>query len=554
MCSTDVSAEAPPDFVPDFIQQRQRQQQQILADAVHNPHNAILPAQPEHGNAGSSLSEEQGAGQDPHSPVNAVQSSDASSSRWEQFRDWFSRQHVTVSDVQVEEPKEVDFDVPTPSKVFREQYRLDLLTESIYDTLIQEGFGSAGRATWERAEALAFGRLRSEHVIKRWLREGRERVRQAEHEAATEESLCITIAILDNSRHTVGIDKLTVYVSEYTVSTDATLSIGQANVSHSTGEVDREDQLLFEREDGVLVYGQQATLNIQSDPEGYATAGPNVTVFGPDMLRVAITPSKLLHGHNATSTCSPQELLRAIEEAEERLEEHGITADLKQGKIARLDLTRTVDLPRACSEYEDVLKQRDLAHMPSSSVDTTLYWGGGTRNKSRSLTYYDKGLEQQGKPSSTARMEYALRKAETVRSQLGHNRVPKLLNDFGVIEDVFYGITDRLIPRTTTGKAMQDKVNLTQQDWANVRNNIDKTQNVSLRQLAAYAISKLSASELEALEAEHRQTSGRKAAQRVRDKIDELLDAAAECGGVSDARLYSELRQSFCKQFTSEDQ
>jgi hypothetical protein len=83
-----------------------------------------------------------------------------------------------------------------------------------------------------------------------------------------------------------------------------------------------------------------------------------------------------------------------------------------------------------------------------------------------------------------------------------------------------------------------------------VGNAIDKTRSLSLRQLAAYAISKLSASELEALEEAHRATGGRKAAQRVRDKVDELLDAAAQCGGVSDAQLYSELRQAFCKKFT----
>lgn len=533
MCDTNSSTEAPPDFLPDCIRQRQRQQQQILADAAHNPHNAIPPAEPPPEHAGSSVSGDPGSEQDPHSPVNnAVQTYYDFTGPGYDLNAW---KHLISPKVNVEDVTK-----------YITQHNLHCL------------------------EAIE---LANQDQRVRNLRELGKR-REGEVEAADAESASITIRIpltqrygdffppnvigenqtpkggtsvtLDDLRkaHPLGLDKLRVCVTEdqYSVSDTSAFSISQADVDFSTGEVSREDFHLFDTDTRVAT-GQRATLNLTSD-EGWDEV--QVTVYEPDRMIVTLTPGKILHATNSYVTATAQEASQAVARAERLLMQQGIKADLHSANLSRVDIARTVHLPRKVREYSSVCRR--LLDFPRTQFQPYMH-GAQWRNNSREISFYDRKMKQEQESSHIGRMEYKLRTKDACQAQLKAETVTHLLMDYGQIHAAYNEALERLFEADLSDEGNQpqtEEAMMTVDNWLKVREQVDPQKRGAVsRMMHAALIARLTDQEVENLIEAEREAKGRQAAYRLRKKVKQFHDAASYVEEESTAKLYNELKAAY---------
>lgn len=194
-----------------------------------------------------------------------------------------------------------------------------------------------------------------------------------------------------------GIDTVRLWIRDFTVADNATLTV-QTTSTASTGETD--DTILYQISDGV-VYGGKAYLNTDL----FAA-----TLHSPEALFVQASLPKQLHRDNRAET-SGIDIGLALTALEGALWRAGISTDIREARISRLDIARTVHLDRPVAAYASAIRSLTYPRM-----DRTSYYSGGARwsNSRHQVSFYDKGLEQEGVPSSTARLEYRLIKGQAV--------------------------------------------------------------------------------------------------------------------------------------------
>ena len=327
-----------------------------------------------------------------------------------------------------------------------------------------------------------------------------------------------------------GIDTVRLWLQDFTVADNSAFEIRTTSTA-STGETD--DTLLYEVSDGV-VYGGKAYLN--TDLFG-------CTLHSPEALFVQASLPKQLHRDNRAEA-SGIDIGLALTALEGALWRAGISTDIREARISRLDIARTVHLDRPVSAYAGAIRSLTYPRM-----DRTSYYSGGARwsNSRHQISFYDKGLEQTGTPSNECRLEYRLIRGESIARYTPFEKAGDLTASTATadLDGVYYTATSTLLDMDTT--AMNTDSSTTGHDAlleALVRDDVHGATSV-MQQVIWLATATEEEREAALRAIQHHKT--RQEAYRVRKKWDKLQKYADLYAKESTSRtvLWRELKEHF---------
>ena len=329
-----------------------------------------------------------------------------------------------------------------------------------------------------------------------------------------------------------GIDTIHLLTDAFSVALNNTLTI-QNTVDASTGE---SNEVPLYRDGGHVVEGGKAYAN---------TPLAQLTIYSVDALSVQCSLPRLIRSDNTEEIRTPEQLMLALASLERHLQTIGVKARLTDAKITRLDLCRTATLPRMVRDYEPALK-----HLQFPRMNRTRYEGTGRRwsNSLRGAVFYDKGREQTGEDSRTARLEYRLQDSRSVRRHTGISTTSDLLDNLSPMNDAYTGATDKLLSAdlpedvSTTGKGVRALLEALQD-----------VHDVATKAALAIFLHKSDADEREELyqhmrDLEREGIIPTNSARRLEKKLQKLQPAAGTLADhdVSPADLLRELQDAFC--------
>lgn len=229
----------------------------------------------------------------------------------------------------------------------------------------------------------------------------------------------------------IGIDDIQLLITDFEVDSSAQLRTNSA-VDIGTGET--HDRPLFQPNgEGPPVEGTKA----------YANPGPiGITIRGVDALFVDVSLPSLLDGDNLVPVDTKLRLETAIAVLHEKLRVFGITADIPNAKICRLDVFRDVQTENPLIDYQVPLGSLEFPYM-----ERQRYGDGGYRwhNKSRQILLYPKG-ETMGENNRVQRLEYRVTRTRRLRDQMYIETVSELQDAFNRVRIAFRKAVRTLFP------------------------------------------------------------------------------------------------------------
>jgi hypothetical protein len=213
------------------------------------------------------------------------------------------------------------------------------------------------------------------------------------------------------------IDTLKVYLPEFQVADNSSLTIQPSAYRSDTGEL-LSDFKLYENEEGEITSGSKAYLN---------TEDFNLTI-GARGAFVQFSIPKVAHKGNNIYWASKDEASSAILKVEEGLFQAGLYADLRKGDISRIDTFANVEASEPFSSYSGVFSLLRGSRKFKRDYGTTILWG----NTQAELTIYDKNEELKRRRLSGVadknllRFEYRLLNKKKSEKILGFSKVEEI--------------------------------------------------------------------------------------------------------------------------------
>ena len=332
-----------------------------------------------------------------------------------------------------------------------------------------------------------------------------------------------------NSTPNTGVDTVHLFTDDFRVSDRPALTV-EDRTDMETGAGDVVPLFRPGSPDAEPVHGRKAYHN---------DALAQITVYGHAALSVQAALPKHLREDNSDAVSSDAELTLALSSLERHLQRLGIRTNLHSARVTRLDLCRTVDLQDSIDAYEPALRSLTFPR-----TDRTRYEGTGFKwaNGSRQVVLYDKGLEQTGERSRTARLEYRLTGSEAVKQHSDLQTAEQLLEHMSDVDSTFQKAAERLFSAEPATDATT-----TEEGFRAVLEALDGQHGASTKTLLAFAVNRMTADEREQLIQAVKEKQGRTAAYRLQQKFDDLQGAASvfDRASRSEAALYRELRSAF---------
>lgn len=232
-------------------------------------------------------------------------------------------------------------------------------------------------------------------------------------------------------RTAIGIDTIGLIASDFRVAETAELQVRKKSNS-GTGET--ENRPLYR-----LGAGGQVVVGTRS----YGNLGEiSVTIYGPEALSIQVTLPRVLKPNNRAPVDTSFRLRMSLKVVEKRLQEFGITTELSEADITRLDITRNVHTTGRLPDYQPVLSR---CSFPRTEVRKYADGGHHWTNGSRGLLLYAKGAKEDTDPL-VQRLEYRLTKKRSVKAQIGTASLRGILEDFDSIRRAYRSAVDELLP------------------------------------------------------------------------------------------------------------
>lgn len=191
-----------------------------------------------------------------------------------------------------------------------------------------------------------------------------------------------------------------------------------------------QDDYLFTDTSGTQCHGQNAYYNSNTC---------NLDINKDKGMLVQFCVPKVTTGGNYY-TADKQETRQAFDTVQTHLSDHGIRCNIQEGKVSRLDLTKTVETDHSFSTYLPVLQLLDgkRAKDKRSYQAETMLFG----NRSIQVCCYNKiaelhsqGLDTSPYPANSFRAELRLLKGRKVHDSLGIATGNDLINHWDNLED-----------------------------------------------------------------------------------------------------------------------
>ena len=315
----------------------------------------------------------------------------------------------------------------------------------------------------------------------------------------------------------VGIDTMRIWTENYEVTEPQLLSGAEA--------VERTD----------LDTGEMRT-------EAKMNGGRFSLAIYEDAMVVTASLPRLIRSTNAVGATG-SDVLKAVQNLQRLLSEHGVTTDLRKAKVSRLDLCVTANLPAPLADYDAALSRLEFPHMQMQT------YGNGNRtwqNRQRSITLYDKSKESGSASGTLTRLEYRLKRADAVRRHTGLETVHELLTQPEAVRTAYISAVERLFNIPAGPDADTD----TKPDaFRAVLKAVAEEQSRSVPSTAmmTYAVAEASDGFLKAVERIVEEERGRQAAYRFRKKLKRLQGYADAYRDATDtvADRVAELRKAF---------
>jgi hypothetical protein len=222
-------------------------------------------------------------------------------------------------------------------------------------------------------------------------------------------------------------------------------------------------------------------------------------------------------------------------------EEAGIVTSLEIGNISRLDICRTVTLPRLVPEYQEVIRSLTFPRMKA----THYYSGARWSNKQREISLYDKTKEQtstrgkEGEDSRECRLEYRMVKGEAVANHYGSKVAYDLTTEkgFEMVLQSFAKMTDKLFSLD-----VEDLSDACETGVGPAVERLSEERKFLAAVAAHYLTQQQKEEAIRAAAKDHRQK-----ASRLRKDLQEGMKNAAYLSeeGKTEAKLYAELKAAF---------
>jgi hypothetical protein len=265
-----------------------------------------------------------------------------------------------------------------------------------------------------------------------------------------------------------------------------------------------------------------------------------LTVKSVDCLLVECSLPRLIRESNIQEA-RQGDVARAIVAAERLLQRYGVTADLYEAKLSRLDLSRTVELENQVQRYEPVIRRLSFPRMRRERYEDT---GARWRNNSREIVFYDKGLEQEGKYSQVARLEYRLRGAESIQNHVDVDTTADLMDNWQDATGAYKSAAERLLSAD-----IEDESTVVGEGFRALLTSLEGEHGAYTKALLAYAVHQMDGDDMDAYLDAVRQTMDRSKLYRAREKLNEVQSLAGvlDRSATSEAALYRELSQKLAE-------
>lgn len=358
--------------------------------------------------------------------------------------------------------------------------------------------------------------------------------------AESSERLCVSLDARTFKRTTPrpGVDTIHLLSDHFTVASNSSLTV-TTNTDPSTGETNQHP--LWREGPNTVVEGGRAYCN---------TDLAQVTVYSMDALSVQASLPKLLRTDNRAEITNQQELGRALSALERWLVSRvGIRTNMHQAKVTRLDIACTTELPRKVREYEPVLRHVSFPRATRKRYEGTGYnWG----NASRELVFYDKGREQGDGDSCDARLEYRLKRSQSVNDHAPRlSTTDSLLQHMDSLEEIYHDAASDLLD--TEAADDHTAAQVTGSGFKALLRSLADTHGSANRAALAILLHKMDEDELEELYASMRELEdegvlSRNTTRRFRKKVEKHMPYTDALSGreASVSELMQELREAFC--------
>lgn len=212
----------------------------------------------------------------------------------------------------------------------------------------------------------------------------------------------------------------------FTVSKEAELTLYPAQYQLNDGSI-KNEFYLFDLE-GKEITGSKAILN----REKY-----QVTIDSRGLFTQLSIP-KYARGNNFKLS-DKSECTEVLNNLEQELRSEGISTDINEAKISRIDSCKNTFLKHPTGQYFSFFNSLNASRLKDKNIYAAGYRWQNTRHQ---IVAYDKREEMinrkedtSGIPKNVIRFEYRLMNGRKVREALGMQNVKQLKNYFGLIEE-----------------------------------------------------------------------------------------------------------------------
>lgn len=258
---------------------------------------------------------------------------------------------------------------------------------------------------------------------------------------------CITDSLYNNNNYclnttTISIDTIQLRLdnNKVMVNDGSPITLIPARINLDTGVV-HSDYKFYRDSRGEWVTGSKVYYN---SPDGiYTIESKYEKIF----IRFSL-PHYIYKTHN-TFPLTPDETIEALTRLQDELSELGISFNMNEAILSRVDIFRNIVLDHPIFMYERVFRWMHGKRMNLTQTDTTFTF----KNTRGEVQFYDKYAQVLNKCKdtipdllpNTMRVELRLIKADKCREILGISTLGELIGRLGEIRDIYKGTLKDLL-------------------------------------------------------------------------------------------------------------